>query len=97
MAVAPLALNNRPVAGLDIATAAGADTAYLATQNNTMKAKVTNLLEAALVALGVAKVREYPVVNLSTVNLTTGALTSVGNFFNNTVIDIAVDTTVPAP
>lgn len=93
--VAPLLLNSRPVAGLDIATTSGVDTAYLATANNTVKAKVSNPLEALLVAAGLAKVREYPVVNLSTLSLTTGALTSVGNFFNNTVVDFTVDT--PAP
>ena len=88
----PLALAKRPVAGFDIGTTGGINTAYLATANNTATAQVTNPIEALLVTLGLAKPRQYPVVNLSTVNLTTGELTPVGNFFNNTVIDIAVDT-----
>lgn len=91
----PLALNKRPVAGLDITTAGGVNTAYLATQNNIAFATPANPLESLLVTLGLAKPRPFQVVNLAKVDLTTGALTSVGNFFNNTVIDIAVDT--PAP
>lgn len=88
----PLALDGRPVSGLDIATNGGVDTAYLATANNKKGAQVSNPVEALLAALGVAKQRQNTVVSLFTVNLTTGQLTGVGSFFNNTVIDIAVDT-----
>lgn len=91
----PLALNSRPVSGLDIATSGGVDTTYLAIANNKKGAQVTNPVEALLAALGVAKQRQNTVVTLYTVNLATGELTSVGSFFNNTVVDIAVDT--PAP
>lgn len=93
--VAPVALDGRPVAGFDISTVAGTNTAYVATLDNPVTARVTNPLEKLLVSLGLAKPRQNKLTGLAKLDLATGALTPAGTFITNNVLDIAVDT--PAP
>lgn len=93
--VAAVSLAGRPVSGFDITTLGTTNTAYVATQNNLVTAKVSNPLEKLLVSLGLAKPRQDTLAVLAKIDLATGALTPVNNFITNAVLDIAVDT--PAP
>ncbi len=91
--VADLALNGRAVQGFDISTANG-DKAYL-TVGSFGQRPAHNGIERALTGLGLIPARTGPFSLFATVDTTTGAITPVGQFRSDGVIDFAVDT--PAP
>ena len=90
--VADLSIAGRSVQGFDIS---GASLAFVALGNARVTLPPRNVVEQVLQLLGLQGPRTELRTQLSTVNLATGALSPVGTFATNRIVDIAVDT--PAP
>lgn len=82
----------RPVQGFDITTASSVNTGYVVLGDTRPTGRPTDALEAILAAL---QLQRPPRSELSRIDLATGALTPVGTFPTNLVVDVAIDT--PAP
>lgn len=96
--VADLPINGATVQGFDVLSRAGSpaqNIAFVASATGRVALPPRNPVEQLLQLLGLQQPRSQVRTQLSTLDLTTGALTAVGTFATQSVVDIAVDT--PAP
>ncbi len=94
--VGDVALNGRPVQGLDITTTGtGDDVTVAALANEVVTLPPANIVEQLLQRLGLQKPATTRRTALVEVDESTGALSKVGTFGRNDIVDIAVDTPGP--
>lgn len=92
---ADVALNGRPVQGFDILTqsedSAVVNTGFVALGNTRVTLPPRNLVDQLLQLLGLQQPRTELRSSLSTISTSTGALSGLGTFTTNGIVDIAVD------